>query len=142
MSRDELIARAKERAVAGGGDDEWGEKIAELDDEAGVFVGRFRGEAEDENYDGHGGRVHLAWDEAGQPVWVRGKWHLNVEFDRVRPAVGDTIVIAVGEAWEGKSGTSGFYYGVEAEPNSEPLPQTGAIATGETSAGIPFEPVL
>ena len=44
------------------------------------------------------------------------------QFDRVRPEVGDTIAIVVGEAWEGKSGVSGFYYGLEAQPDDASLP--------------------
>ena len=34
------------------------------------------------------------------------------------PGVGDTIAVVVGEAWEGKEGTSGFYFGVTSEPRA------------------------
>jgi hypothetical protein len=68
---EELIAQAKERAEeragASAGHDDWGTRI-ELNDTGDRFVGRYRGEAEDENYDGHARRVHLAWDEDGEVV--------------------------------------------------------------------------
>ncbi len=64
--RDDLIARAKENATGPERDDEWGDKIDTLEDTDDLFVGRYRGEAEDENYDGHGRRVHLFWNDRGR----------------------------------------------------------------------------
>jgi hypothetical protein len=142
---DDIVARAKERAAAaGGGHDDWGSRVEGLEVTDDLFQGRYRGEAEDENYDGHSRRVHLLWDATNdEACWVRGKWSLNNEFDRVRPNVGDTIVIYVGDAWEGKSGASGFYFGVEAEPNDSPLPGQPVLAAGEAADDdIPFMPVL
>ena len=122
---DDLIARAKQ-AAGGGTHDDWGDRVDGLEVTDDLFQGSYRGEVEDEAYDGHGRRIHLLWDSAGEECWVRGKWSLNAEFDRVQPKVGDTVVIYVGDAWEGKSGVAGFYFGLESEPNAAPLPgQTG-----------------
>ena len=143
-SFEDLIDRAKENAGAPERDDEWGEKVETLEETDDLFVGRFRGEAEDENYDGHGRRVHLLWDDQDKPVWYRGKWGLNREMDQRYPNVGDRIAIVVGDAWEGKDGISGFYYGVEVEQCDDPLPGAAVSAEPEpinpasASDGIPF----
>ena len=102
-----------------------------------AFFGRFRGELEDDNYDGHGRRIHLFWNEEGELVWYRGKWGLNIELDRVKPEIGATIAIFVGDAWSGKDGISGFYFGVESEPCADPLP-VGVPATAPTDDDLPF----
>jgi hypothetical protein len=51
-------------------------------------------------------------------------------------------VIYVGDAWEGKNGAAGFYFGLESEANSAPLPDQptgGARERGDDDA--PFMPV-
>jgi hypothetical protein len=141
-SRDELIGRARERANGGGLHAEWGERVETLEQTGDLFVGRYRGEASDDAYAGqHSRRICLLWDEDGEERWYRGKWSLNQELDRARPEIGDTIAIAVGEAWEGREGNSSFYYGVEVEPCSDPLPgQAVAGPGGGTGHDIPFMP--
>jgi hypothetical protein len=136
--RDDMIARARERATGPERDGEWGDKIDTLEDTGDVFGGRYRGVAEDENYRGHGRRVHLYWNDQDEPVWYRGKWGLNREMDREKPNVGDRIVVVVGDAWEGKDGISGFYFGVESEPCSDPLPGSEAPDDPQSDDAIPF----
>jgi hypothetical protein len=140
----DLIQRARARAEMGIGS-EWGSRIDRLETSGDFFVGRFRGEAEDESYQGYSHRVWLFWDADGQPVWCRGKWALNKEFDRAQPKIGDTIVIYTGEAWEGKGGNTGFYYGVETEPCPDPLPTDDAVVRvggGGQDLDIPFMPTV
>jgi hypothetical protein len=114
---DELIARAKERSEASPVPEEWGYRIKlEPND---VFTGRWRGEVADEQNDNR--RVFLLWDEAGEKAFSRFYAALGREIDRVKPKIGETIVIYRGEDYVGQQGT-GFAYGVETEPNDAPLP--------------------
>jgi hypothetical protein len=142
----ELRERAAQRAQGSGLHDEWGEKcpLEETGDE--VFA-RWRGEVADEAYEGYSRRVFLLWGEDGQPLWVRGKWALCLEIDKWLQDgldAGWEIVIVVGDRWEGQSGTSGFYYGVEAAPCDDPLPGSApaGVGVGGDDLDIPFEPVL
>jgi hypothetical protein len=142
--REDLIARARDRATGPERDGEWGDRIDTLEDTGDEFVGRFRGEAEDESYEGHGRRIHLFWSDQDETVWFRGKWALNREIDQRNPNVGDLIAIVVGDRWEGKDGLSGFYYGVEVEQCDDPLPGSSApiepepVTPAQASDEVPF----
>lgn len=139
MSYDELIARAKQAAGAPARNEDWGERIESLNETGDVFTGVWNGEVADDAFEGHSRRVYLLWDDSGAAVWVRGKWSLNNEVDRVRPEPGDRVAIYVGDSWEGKGGISGFYFGLEKEPCTDPLP--GQPVGGGGDSDIPFEPV-
>jgi hypothetical protein len=129
-SRDELIARARERAESPPTPEEWGYRIRLDPDE--VFVGRYGGETIDEDNDNR--RIFLFWDEDGEECFSRTYAALAREIDRVRPGLGDRVVIARGPDYQGAQGT-GYSFGVESEPSDEPLP---GAAPGAEDDDIPF----
>jgi hypothetical protein len=125
--RDDLLARAKERAEASPIPEDWGYRITL--EEGDHFVGRWRGETVDEQNDRR--RVFLFWNEAGEKCFSRFYAALGREIDRAVPRIGDTIVVYRGDDYIGQQGT-GFAYGVETEPNDKPLP------TEDTEPELPF----
>jgi hypothetical protein len=128
--RDELIARAQDRASAPAVDESWGYRIKLEQGEA--FVGRWRGETVDEDHDGR--RVFLFWDETGHRCFSRSYAALDREIDAVTPTPGSTVVVARGNDYSGEKGT-GFSFGVIVEPNDAPLPEDDAA---DPEDGIPF----
>jgi hypothetical protein len=129
-ARDELIARAKDRAAAPLVDESWGYRIKL--DQGEAFVGRWRGETVDEDHDGR--RVYLLWDETGHRAFSREYAALGRELDAATPTPGCTIVIVRGGDYQAAQGT-GFSFGVIVEPNDAPLPETEA---GSPDGEIPF----
>ena len=117
MTADDLIERAKARAVTPPTPDDWGYRVAL--DEDDVFVGRWRGETTDEGNDNR--RIFLLWDHDAQPCFSRTYAALAREIDRAAPQAGDRIVIVRGPDYTGAQGT-GYSFGVETEKSDEPLP--------------------
>jgi hypothetical protein len=115
---DRLLELARQRAESSPVPAEWGYRVAL--DEAEYFVGRWRGETVDEENNNR--RVFLFWDQQGQRCFCRFYVALAREIDRVKPELGATIVIYRGADYLGKQGT-GYSFGVETEPNTEPLPE-------------------
>jgi hypothetical protein len=116
-TQSELIARAKERAESSPTLGSWGYRIA-LDPQD-VFVGRWRGETTDEDNDDR--RIFLFWDQDGQPCFSRFYAALGREIDRASPSLGDRIAVYRGDDYNSSQGT-GFAFGVECEPNDDPVP--------------------
>ena len=82
-AKEELLARAKERAEAPAIPSEWGYRIAL--DEGEHFTGRWRGETTDPDNvdkDGNPRRIYLLWDEAGTSCFSRNYTSLAREIDR------------------------------------------------------------
>jgi hypothetical protein len=126
-----LIGRAKERAEASPVPDEWGYRI--VLDEGEHFAGRWRGETVDELNDNR--RIFLFWDPDGERCFSRTYAALAREIDRAAPQIGVTIVVYRGDDYLGQQGT-GYSFGVETEPNEEPLPEAELGDDGDD--GIPF----
>jgi hypothetical protein len=120
--RENLVARAKERAEASPLPEGWGYRI-QLE-EGDSFVGRWRSDAVDEQNDNR--RVYLFWDEKGERCFSRHYAALGREIDRAAPKPGDTIVVYRGDNYTGQQGT-GYSFGVETEPNEAPLPDDDEI---------------
>jgi hypothetical protein len=120
-SRDDLIARAQERADAPPTPEGWGYRI--VLEEGDAFVGRWRGETTDA--DNEDRRIYLFWDEDGGLCFSRTYAALEREIDRARPQVGATVALVRGKDYAGQQGT-GYSFGVETEPNDDPLPDDGA----------------
>jgi hypothetical protein len=120
--RDDLIARAKERAETPPTPEEWGYRVQIEEGES--FVGRWHTETVDE--DNNNRPIYLFWDESGEPCFSRHYASLERELKREDPAVGATVVVYRGDNYktqyddEGES--SGQSYGVTSEPNDDPLP--------------------
>jgi hypothetical protein len=134
--RDELIARAKERAETAPTPEEWGYRV-QLD-ENDVFAGRWRGETTDPDNDDR--RIFLFWDEDGELCFHRFYAALGREVDRVQPTVGDTVVVARGNNYRSQyddpGEETGQSYGLEAEPCSDPLPGEAQAAAARGSAQL------
>jgi hypothetical protein len=131
--RDDLVAKAKARADAGGLDESWGELVDLDEDES--FVGRYRGLTADPQNDRP---IHLFWGENGELRWSRSYAALDRELEEARPQIGDRIVVYRGRnyktAFDGDEGPKGRSFGVVCEPTDEPPPAEGAPADD----GIPF----
>jgi hypothetical protein len=128
-SRDDLVARAQERAEAPPTPAEWGYRVALNESES--FTARWRGETTDPDNDDR--RVFLFWDDAGEPCFHRYYAALGREVDRVNPKVGDIIAIFRGDNYKSQfddpGEETGQSYGLEAEPSSDPLPGEPPAAT-------------
>ena len=135
MSNDDLVRRARERAETPPVDPEWGYRVQLAPGE--WFEGRYRGETDDpDNLDNDGNprRIFLFWDSIdGRRCWSRTYTALAREFDRARPTKGYTIVVFRGSDYASGKGNPGQSYGVEIEPNSDPLPDDD-----KNGDGIPF----
>ena len=78
------------------------------------------------------------------PAFIRERAMLRSELDRVRPKLGDLIVIARGVDRQGKENAY-HTYAVACTPCSAPLPEpAAAIAAGGGGSedGIPFSPTV
>jgi hypothetical protein len=129
--RDELIARARERADTPAVPVEWGYRVV-LDNEE-EFVGRWRGETTDpDNADQQGNprAVYLLWDEQNEPCYSRTYAALGREIRQAAPNRGDRICIYRGDDYTGAQG-AGYSFGVVVESCDEPLP-------GADDDDIPF----
>jgi hypothetical protein len=138
MSRDDLISRAMGRAEAPPTPEEWGQRITL--NEGDAFVGRWRGEAIDEDNDDR--RVYLLWDEDGQPCYHRSYAALDREIDRIQPQPGETVAIARSNdyrtQYDAEGETSGQSYGAEKEPNADPPPSGPASGSAQLAADDEF----
>lgn len=136
LSKQDLLERAKQASLGGQQTSEdWGEPV-ELEEDGGSFYGRFRGEAMDTLNDR---RVFLFWDEQGHRRYMRSRFRLVQEFDRLQPQVGDAVAIYRGRDYTTVAGNSGHAYGVDAEPSDEPLPtEPLPVAAGSRDPDIPF----
>jgi hypothetical protein len=116
--RDDLAARARERAHGSAVPEDWGKlvEIPEDDD----FVGRYVTDTSDERWDPPR-PVFLLVDADGGRCWIPGRYRLVQEMERVKPGRGADIAIFRDFDIETKNGTM-HVYGVEAEPNDAPLP--------------------
>jgi hypothetical protein len=117
-SRNDLVARARERANAPLQPEAWGYRVGL--DPGDVFAGRWRGETIDEANNNR--RVYLLWDDDDEPCWHRHYTALGREIDRVQPNVGDTVVIARGDDYPTGYDNPGQAYGVECGPCDRPVP--------------------
>jgi hypothetical protein len=120
--RNELIRRAQERSEGAVAPEEWGE-IVELEEDGGVFVGRYLGSALDERWDPPR-TLYLLLGEDGARGYMPARFRLEQEMGRV--SVGETVAMYRGPDVETKSGNTVHTYGVESEPNKEPLPEAAA----------------
>lgn len=127
----ELIARAKERAEAPPTPEGWGYRVGLEPGDS--FIGRWRGDTEDEENDNR--PVYLLWDEDDRACFSRTYAALAREIERVSPEIGCTIVIVRGPDYIGQQGT-GYSFGVETEPNDAPLP--AGDAEPERDDAIPY----
>src|SRR5262249_22235628 len=121
---DRLVHLARQRAESSPIPEEWGYRLVLEVGES--FLGRWRGETVDaKNTDDAGNprRIFLLWDEHGERCFSRFYAALGREIDRAKPGTGDTIVIYRGDDYAGAQGT-GYTFGVEAESNNAPLPDT------------------
>ncbi|HEY3205757.1 MAG TPA: hypothetical protein VGJ58_02280 [Gaiellaceae bacterium] len=123
--REEMIARARERAETPATPGEWGYTI--LGSEHDEFVGRFRGRTTDPE---NNREILLFWDEAGQLCFSRYYTALDRELNRAQPEVGDRVYIYRGAnyktSYDEAGEPKGRSFGVEVEPSSEPVPEAGA----------------
>jgi hypothetical protein len=119
-SRDELIAKAQERAEGSVLPDDWG-TILELDEGGGTFVGRYVAETIDERWDPPR-KVYLFVDEQGSRCYMPGRFRLEQEMSRVEP--GATVAIYRGPDAETKAGNTVHTYGV--------------VSTGSDADDLPF----
>jgi hypothetical protein len=102
---------------------EWGEAV--IIDEDDYWNGRFRGQTVDPDKD-ENNLVYLLWDENGTERFIRHRWRLGAEMDRLMPQIGDELLIYRGLSEETKSGRTVHMYGAESRSSSEPLPAGGA----------------
>ena len=130
--RDELIARAKERAETTPTPEEWGYRITLEEGES--FVGRWRGQTVDE--DNSNRSIYLFWDESSEWCFSRSYASLDRELDREQPAIGATVVIYRGDnyktQYDDEGEASGQSFGVTVEPNDDLLP--GEPVPSETAS--------
>jgi hypothetical protein len=125
--RDDLAARARERAQGSAVPDDWG-KLLEIPEE-GDFVGRYVADASDERWDPPR-PVFLLVDSDGERCWIPGRYRLVQEMERAKPGRGADVAIFRDADIETKNGTM-HVYGVEAEPNDTPLPGEAASQLGD-----------
>ena len=116
--RDDLAARARERAQGSAVPEDWG-NLLEIPEE-GDFVGRFVTDTTDERWD-LPRPVFLLVDSDGGRCWIPGRYRLLQEIERVKPGRGADIAIFRDFDIETKNGAM-HVYGVAAEPNDAPLP--------------------
>ena len=117
-ARDDLAARARERAQGSAVPEAWG-KLVEIPED-GDFVGRYVADASDERWDPPR-PVFLFVDADGGRCWIPGRYRLVQEMQRVKLGRGADIAIFRDFDIETKNGAM-HVYGVEAEPNDAPLP--------------------
>lgn len=132
-ARDDLAARARERAQGSGTPEHWG-RLLEIEENAD-FVGRYVADASDERWDPPR-PVFLLVDADGGRCWIPGRFRLVQEMERVKPGRGDDIAIFRSFDVETKSGTTMHVYGVEAVSNDTPLPGEPSDLGGDE--GVPF----
>jgi hypothetical protein len=132
--RDDLAARARERAQGSAVPDDWG-KLLEIPEE-GDFVGRYVADASDERWD-PARPVFLLVDADGGRCWIPGRYRLVQEMERARPSRGADIAIFRDYDVQSKAGNAIHVYGVEAEPNDAPLPGESSGQLGDDE-GPPF----
>lgn len=134
--RDELIARAKERAEGTPTPEEWGYRITLEEGES--FVGSWKDRTVDEDHDDR--PVYLFLDEAGEDCFSRHYASLERELTREDPAPGDTVVIYRAENYktrfDDEGEASGQSYGVTTEPKGDPPP--GAPAAAADDENFPY----
>jgi hypothetical protein len=117
-SRDDLAARARERAQGSAVPADWGSLLEIPEDD--FFVGRYVTDTSDERWDPPR-PAFLLVSADGDRCWIPGRYRLVQEMERVKPGRGDDIAIFRDFDIETKSGTM-HVYGVEAMPNDAPLP--------------------
>jgi hypothetical protein len=125
---DDLVEKARERAETPPTPADWGYRV-QLDP-SDSFVGRWRGEAVDEQNANR--RIFLFWDSNDQPCFSRTYTALAREIDRVQPTLGCTIVVYRGDDYAGQGGNPGYAFGVVTEPNDAAPPVGGvSLADGQ-----------
>jgi hypothetical protein len=131
----DLIARAKANTEGVVVPESWGE-VVELEEDVGIFIGRFRGQ----DTDNRGNPVFLFWDEDHSLRFLWPAYRLTQEMEKAQPNLGDTVCIARGANYKTRfdeaGDATGKAYGVSVEPNDEPLP--GRDDDEADPDGLPF----
>jgi len=113
---------------------EWGEEIELAIGER--WFGRYLGDA---RHPVHERTVRLLFAPEARRCFMRDRTVLTSEFERVRPTMGDYIVIARGEDGNGPKG--GYHiYAVVPAPCPDPLPE--GSGGGASPDEIPFAPTV